>query len=362
MSHVIVIGAGLAGLMAARELAAAGLRVTVLEQGTGDRSASWAAGGILSPLLPWREPPELQLLADWSQSVYPDLISDLSHRTGVDPDYVVSGLLLLGYHEDAAESWARQHGRTLTPVNRAEIDRLQPGLGAQFNQGYWLPDIAQVRNPRLLTALRESLQQEGVVMRTGSRVDSLQIQGHRCKGVALAGEMLTADAVVICAGAWSNRLLPQPVIRVQPVRGQMLAWQAPRGLLQRIVFHGGYYLIPRQDGLILAGSTLEDVGFDERVTRAAAEQITAAAGNLLPAIADRRYDHHWAGLRPATPDGLPYIGAHPGTEGLYVNTGHFRNGVLLAPAAARLLVDLLLQRDPFVPASPYAPGRNNGLE
>lgn len=362
MSHIIVIGAGLVGLMTARELALAGMRVTILDQTRDERSASWAAGGILSPLLPWREPPEVQLLADWSQAVYPDLISDLSNQTGIDPGYVVSGLLVLGERDEVAEQWARESRRTLMRIDRAGIEQLQPDLSPRLEQGYWLPDIAQVRNPRLLAALRRSLQQQGVTMRDQACVQALHMNGTVCAGVELEQETLTADAVVICAGAWSNRLLPQPVITVQPVRGQMLAWQAQPGLLQRIVLHDGYYLIPRQDGLILAGSTMEDVGFDQRVTQSAAEQITAAARDLLPAIAGREYDHHWAGLRPATPDSVPYIGAHPGAKGLFVNTGHFRNGVLLAPAAARLLADLLLGRTPFVPAPPYAPGRSTGLE
>lgn len=362
MSHIIVIGAGLAGLMTARELSAAGLQVTVLEQGRGDRSASWAAGGILSPLLPWREPAELQPLAGWSQAVYANLIATLHRQTGIDAGYVASGMLILGNADDVAEPWAEQHGRVLKTVDRNEIDRLQPGLAPRHVAGLWLPDIAQVRNPRLLAALRTSLEREDVAIRTGARVQALRVQGQVCSGVELEQETLAADAVVICAGAWSNRLLPQPVIAVRPVRGQMLAWQGPPETLRRIVLHGGYYLIPRQDGLILGGSTLEEAGFDQHVTRAAAEQISAAARNLLPEIGGWPCLHHWAGLRPATPDGLPYIGAHPGMTGLYVNTGHFRNGVLLAPAAARLIADLMLERPPIASPAAFAPGRLTGFE
>jgi glycine oxidase len=162
--------------------------------------------------------------------------------------------------------------------------------------------------------------------------------------------------VVVAGGAWSGELLKTAGVSLPmaPVRGQMLLFRAAPGLLKRMVMRHYRYLIPRRDGRILAGSTLEQVGFDKATTRSAAEKLHRAALELVPALEDCPVEHHWTGLRPGNLSGVPYIGEHPAWKGLYVSTGHYRNGVVLAPASARLLADMALSRPHSLDPAPYA--------
>jgi glycine oxidase len=162
--------------------------------------------------------------------------------------------------------------------------------------------------------------------------------------------------VVIAGGAWSPLIMRQAGLElaVEPVRGQMIMFETHPGLLRHITMHGDYYLIPRQNGLVLAGSTLEYTGYNKETTQAARDVLMTRAIKLVPALSDYKVIKHWAGLRPGTSDGIPFIGEHPGVRGLYLNTGHFRNGVVMAPASAQLLLDCILERDSFTGLAPYA--------
>jgi len=172
------------------------------------------------------------------------------------------------------------------------------------------------------------------------------------QGVETASGRLLADRVILTAGAWSGTLFPG-LRKVEPVQGQMVAFRAPPGLLSRIVLNRGHYLIPRRDGVVLAGSTVEYRGFDKKATAKAREQLHAEALKMVPALAGHPLVHHWAGLRPGSPEGIPLIGEHPRIGGLFINTGHFRNGVVTALASARLLADLIVGRKPIVIPEPY---------
>lgn len=358
-AEVIVVGAGLNGLLTARECAAAGWNVTVLDRNTDARPASWAAGGILSPLEPWLESEASMALARAGQTIFPVLTENLIRETGIDPGYLKSGMLILepGEPERIAQ-WADQSGEPCRVVDAGELRLLEPALQPSFASGIQFPGIHQIRNPRLMRALRQSLQQTGVAFQSVAGTELL-IEGQACRGVRADGREYQAGRVVVAAGAWSSALMEgiAPELPVKPVRGQMLAYQASSGILRHIVLCQRRYLVPREGGLILAGSTVEDVGFDAETTAEAARDLRAMAGWLMPALGDLEPAHHWSGLRPATADGLPYIGAHPAVSGLYLNYGHFRNGVLQAPASARLLADIMLGREKSLPAKPYSPAR-----
>lgn len=337
----LILGDGLAGLSLARELRLRGSRVIVIGRPTQHASASWAAGGILSPLEPWHEPAPILQLARLGQQLYPDLLAELAVAGGIDAEYRVTGMLCLEPLDHAAiDNWLQHCDREYHLLNGAGVAGREPALAPQAG-ALWLPDVAQVRNPRLLQALRSALQQQGVVLHEVSEPPRLLFENARCVGIRAGGARLSADQVVLAAGAWSSQLLqghgPAPPVR--PVRGQMLAFQTGPDALQSIVLRERQYLIPRRDGLILAGSTLEEAGFDAVTTEAAASDLHAMAAGLMPALARLDPVQHWSGLRPATPDGMPYVGAHPTLAGLYLNYGHFRNGILLAPASARLLAD-----------------------
>ncbi len=195
----------------------------------------------------------------------------------------------------------------------------------------------------------------GVSLQTHNEVEKLGISNGRITGVSTRQGSYSADKVVLAGGAWSGRLLRDygHALAVRPVRGQMLLFQAHPGVLDRMILADNRYLIPRKDGHILVGSTLEEVGFDKQTTDAAADSLTQTVKTLFPPLLQYPLVKHWAGLRPGSPQGIPYISAVPDVTGLYVNTGHFRNGVVLGPASARLLRNLILGQEPIVDPQAY---------
>ncbi|WP_313110878.1 NAD(P)/FAD-dependent oxidoreductase, partial [Stutzerimonas nitrititolerans] len=224
----------------------------------------------------------------------------------------------------------------------------------------FMPGVANVRNPRLLAALREALQRmPNVRVVEHSPVEALVQEGGRIVGVRTAQGEWRGEQVVMAAGAWSAGLLAPLGIElpVKPMKGQMILYKCAEDFLPSMVLAKRRYAIPRRDGHILVGSTLEDIGFDKAPTEEALESLKATAVELLPALADAEVVKHWAGLRPGSPDGVPYIGAVPGFDGLWLNCGHFRNGLVLAPASCQLLADLMLGRKPSIDPAPYAPGQ-----
>ncbi|WP_342665438.1 glycine oxidase ThiO [Marinobacterium litorale] len=356
---VVVVGAGVIGLMTARELARAGIDVTLIDRGSCAREASWAGGGIVSPLYPWRHGEAVTRLALWSQSSYILLAQELKDETGCDPELRQKGILMVDVHDEAeALSWGHHHYRPLTRVDRAFIQEKEPHINSAFESAMWMPEVASIRNPRLGRALRLSVElNPRIRLLENCAVEAFQLEGERVSGVKTAsGEVLSADATVIAGGAWSGELMATLGFKlpVEPVRGQMMVFKAPVGLIDRIVMLDGRYLIPRSDGRILVGSTLEHVGFDKQTTEHARQSLYETALTILPDLAQYPVEHHWAGLRPGSPDGIPFIGAVPGCDGLYLNCGHFRNGLVLAPASTRLLGDLLLERTPIIDPAPYS--------
>lgn len=352
----LVVGGGLLGMLSAYELAQAGMRVTLLERGRTGQESSWAGGGILSPLYPWRYPDAVNELACWGQARYQALAESLLEQSGIDPEWRQSGLLMLGDAEQAeATAWAGRYGVALEVLADDAISH-EPAIQGYCDGALWMPDIAQIRNPRLLAALRTVLEQHGVVFEEQTEVLGLQQQDGCVVAVETSKGLRHAGNVVIASGAWSRALLDDTnfPVEVEPVRGQMLLYKAAPGLFKTIVMADGHYAIPRRDGHVLVGSTLEYVGFDKSTTQSAEHALRHIAEQLVPALADEEVIHHWAGLRPATAEGVPYIGEHPEIAGLYMNTGHFRNGVVLGFASARLLGDLMLGRESVFDSSLYA--------
>ena len=349
--HVVIIGAGVIGCATALELSTAGSRVTLIERGTLGGEASWAGAGLLSALLPWDYRAEVTQLVDASRALYPEWVQML-RTSGVDPEYRNSGLLVLPpYDLSKARAWARAGGESLEEI---AARTLEPAL-AFDTPALWMPQIAQVRNPRLLRALRQLLAQRGVEIREATPVTGWEQTGSRIAGVETPHGAVKADAFIVAAGAWSGTVLGEwgATLPIKPMRGQIVLYKTAPGRLRRMLYRDGLYIIPRDDGHVLVGSTLEDVGFDKRVTDAARASLAQNAAEWLPWLKDTPIVGHWAGLRPGTPDNMPIIGRHPRIENLFINSGHYRYGVTLAPASARLLADLVLDRHSAFDPRPY---------
>ncbi len=357
MSEFLVVGGGVIGMLLARELAQSGAEVTLLERRACAQESSWAGGGIVSPLYPWRYKAPVTQLATWSQSSYIHLAQELLEETGCDPELRQKGMFMVSV-EDAADAvaWAQKFHRPLTTVAADFLYRKEPHLKAGYQRALWMPEVASIRNPRLGRALREDMRRRrNINLLEAHEVQGLILEGERVQGVRTDHGAIYGGQTILAAGAWSGELL-RPLgigLPVEPVRGQMMLFRAPPGLVNRVILLDGRYVIPRNDGRVLVGSTLEYVGFDKRTTDDARDALHQTALNIIPALAEYAVEHHWCGLRPGSPDGIPFIGAVPGYRNLHVNAGQFRNGLVLAPASTRLQADLLLERPPIIDPQPY---------
>ncbi|NDP48693.1 MAG: glycine oxidase ThiO [Sulfuriferula multivorans] len=341
---IIVLGAGISGLSVALALLGRGYGVKLLERGEVGAESSWAGGGIVSPLLPWDYTEPVSRLALRSMAAYADWVAEIEARSGQMAEYWRCGMHVLEPNDpDAALAWckarglAAQHG----PMNTNELV---------------LPDIAQVRNPRLVAALREAVVRLGGVIHTHCAAKAVITQTGGIVAVDTAQGMFSADQFVLATGAWAGLALPDlaGAPNIRPIRGQMLLFKLEPGALDTILFRNGLYLIPRRDGHILVGSTLEDAGFDKSTDVSTRQRLHAEAAELLPVLASVQPIQHWAGLRPGSPDNIPIIDRHPDFRNVFVNTGHYRYGVTMAPASAELLVDLMEDRTPALDPTPYS--------
>ncbi|MGH8401500.1 MAG: glycine oxidase ThiO [Gammaproteobacteria bacterium] len=355
-SDVIVVGAGIMGMLTARELARAGLSVLLMDRGQAGREASRAAAGVLSPLYPWQSSAPVAALTRWSQDYYPVLADDLRRASGIDPEWTASGLLCFAPEEEAAaRQWAASSGSAVDMLNAEATRRQEPALAGGARPAIFVPGVAQINISRLMRALRETVLNEGIPLREHMHVTSLLKGDGKVLGVRTATGDFYADHVILCCGAWSGELAAVVGVElpVKPVRGQIIQFEGPPGLLSRIFCERDYYLLTRRSGQILVGSTREYVGFDKGVTSAALEELTHAAWDLLPLLKGARPQRQWSGLRPGSPRDIPYIGPCPGMPGLHFNTGHFGNGITQAPGAARLSADLVLARTPNIDPAAY---------
>lgn len=363
MSEFLICGGGISGMLVARGLSQRGASVQLVERGICGREASWAGGGIVSPLYPWRYSEPVTALASRAQDAYPELAQALTDETGIDPELTTSGLLMLDADDHVeALQWARRHGRQMDAWQAPRIYAREPGLAEGCERALYMPAVANIRNPRLVRALAASLRlQNAVGVHEQSEILRFERHGDRLTAVWVRQQnqevRLQADAFVLAAGAWTGHLMASLglTLPVTPVKGQMLLYKADEALLSGVVLSKGRYLIPRRDHHILVGSTLEHAEFDKSITGQACDSLRASAEQMLPALSLLPVLQQWAGLRPGAPDGIPFIGQVPGFSNVYVNAGHYRNGLVLAPASAGLLVALLTGASAELDPKPYDP-------
>ncbi|MGR8997856.1 MAG: NAD(P)/FAD-dependent oxidoreductase [Gammaproteobacteria bacterium] len=356
-SDITIIGGGVIGLLTAREFVKAGVTVTVIDKNLLGKEASWAGGGILLPLYPWRQADAISRVAIQSLRLYPVLADQLIAESGLDPEWYPCGLLLTKIPDiTAAVDWCKTNNIVFqTPGADFFND-----LNTTPDNPLWLPEIAQARNPRLVKSLKQDLINKGVPLLEHCELTGITLAKNRITSINTTSGQLAVNHLIISAGAWTGQLFQRlfPEITgtaptISPVKGQMLLFDAKPETLRTMVLDGDQYLIPRRDGKILAGSTVEQDNFNKTTTTAARNQLTEFALSLLPSLKNAPLIHHWAGLRPGTEQGIPYIDKHPEISNLSINAGHFRNGLVMGPASAQLMVDLILNRPTAVAPEPY---------
>lgn len=354
-TDVTIVGGGIMGMLTAYECRRAGASVTLIEKNLPGQESSWAGGGILLPIYPWRQHAAISQLVMQSLKLYPALMDDLQNNSGIDPEFIQSGMLLCKNPDFAAAvAWCEQYGVAWQTPPQEVLAPLASGL----EQPLWLPTIRQARNPRLLKALYLSLCNLGVQVISQCSLQNLEIKNNRVHAIHTSLGDFPVNQLVITTGAWSGDLWQQLLgaeqqIKIKPAKGQMLLFAAKPDTLTTMVLDGAHYLIPRADGHILVGSSVEYAGFDKTTDLETKIRLQNFAQQTVPALQHYPVVQHWAGLRPGTEHGIPYITQHPELQNLSLNAGHFRNGLTMAPAAAQLLVDLLLQRTPAISPLPY---------
>jgi glycine oxidase len=355
---VLVIGGGVIGLTTAYMLARDGRSVRLLDRAEFGAEASWAGAGIIPPGNPARVQSTYDLLRATSSNAFPAFSADLRERTGIDNGYRVCGGIEL-FEDDAADTtrlWQTE-GIRFEPLDDGGRRRVEPGLGWTKANAFFLPDMAQVRNPWHVRAIVEACRRVGVDLRSNVPVDGFAVHGSRVQNVRDAyGNTHAADAFLIAGGAWSDTLLKPLGITpgIHPVLGQIVLFAPSRSVLKRIVSVDKRYLVPRDDGRVLAGATEEpEAGFEKRNTPEGVRGLIEFARDLVPALADAPVEKTWSGLRPGTPDGLPFLGPVPELENAYAAGGHFRAGIQLSIATAQAMSDLLVGRTPAIPLDDF---------
>ena len=348
-ADVVIVGGGLIGCSLAAELAERGVSVTVIERAEPGSEASGAAAGMLSPQADAAESSPLFDLAIESREFFPEWARRAREETGIDIGFRRTGILRVFREQEAPErhsvEWQRARGlraeeRPCESLPAPLAARLAPGLRG----GVFFPDEAVVDPRRATRAAWLLAERRGVRVETGNSVRRFTIERGVCRGVETDTGAISSGAVVDAAGAWAAFDGNLPVaVPVGPVRGQIVEVRLPGRPLETVLSSEEVYLVPREDGGVLIGSTIEHVGFRKEVTAGAVRQLLDAAARLCPEVSSARFVTAWAGLRPGTPDGWPILG-ESGVEGLFFAAGHFRSGILLAPATARRLADLLTKR------------------
>ncbi len=359
----IIAGGGIIGGAIAFELASRKLSVLVLDRQTPGQEASWAAAGMLSPAPDSPASIPLVPLAQASLSIYPEFVASVEEasgeRTGYRPQGAMEVLFAQNAERELSTLIAVHHGLGLaTEVLRLEeAFELEPHLNRELGAVALLRSEASVDNRALTSAVLRAALATGAEIRTGCSVESVLRAAKKCSGVVAGGKRIAGGAVIIAAGCFSAGIEgAAPYAPVRPVRGQMVALGSDRVDLGHVLRSEHGYVVPRGEGRLVAGSTLENAGFEKRVTPDGVGRILAAAVEIIPALADAAILETWSGLRPDTPDHLPSLGPTD-IEGLLIATGHFRNGILLAPITARLVADWLTEKRTSVSWDAFTPMR-----
>lgn len=361
MSDVVIVGGGVIGLSIAYELAKQDVDVTVLEQGAFGQEASWAGAGILPPGGINENNSPYENLRGESAGLWPSLSSELLEETGIDNGFRQCGGIEVRFDgsqqqlTDEVAEWVLS-GAEAFELAPQELHRLEPAISHEAVAAYSLPGLGQVRNPRHVKALLAACALRGVRLISSRPVTGFTRRNGKILSVETPEGPISGGQFCVASGAWSRRVLASIGVKiaVEPVRGQIVLLQADLLPFRRVLQVGPRYLVPRPDGAILVGSTEEHAGFEKRNTAVAISDLINFAIEVVPALAEARFERAWAGLRPGSPDGLPYLGAVPETENLYVACGHFRSGLQLSPGTGLVMRQAILGQTPAVPLEAFS--------
>ncbi|HXF51442.1 MAG TPA: glycine oxidase ThiO [Dehalococcoidia bacterium] len=365
-ADAVVVGGGIVGCAVAWALASRGARVTLLERnGRLCLEASNAAAGMLAPLSEADEPGPLLDFSLQALAAYPRAVDDVQSVTGIDVEFRRTGILRVALSESEEEAlrrrvaWQRDAGLELYELDAALLHELEPRLTPRARFGVLCPDEGQVSNQQMTLALARAAEARGARILTRSPVTGLRVAGGRVRAVRTPAGDVQGDRFVFAAGAWTgliSRLLRR-VAPPRPIRGQMIALGGMVTPIRTIVWGPRGYLVPRANGLVFAGATVEDVGFRRRTTVAGLRRVRRMAEELVPQLRAAAEPFSWYGFRPGSPDGLPIIGVVPGLDNAIVATGHYRNGILLGPLTGLLVAELALTGQTPSALAAFAPAR-----
>jgi glycine oxidase len=353
-SDVLIIGGGVIGLTLARQLDKKGLRkITILERQKLGQESSFAAAGMLAPQSESDETDDFFHLCDDSKNLYRNFAEELLTETGVDVELDRSGTLYLAFSEtDAAEirrrfEWQKKANLAVEHLSAADARKAEPFVSPNVREALFFPNDWQVENRKLLLALQKYANLNDIEVIENAEVENLLIEKGKVVGAETAEGKIFAQTLVLATGAWTSLIksgenaLPLPFVK--PIRGQILSFKTAKRLFSTVIYSPRGYLVPRVDGRILIGATVEDAGFDKNVTMRGIDFLLETALEISPSLANLEIFDKWAGLRPVASDGLPILGAIPEIENLFIATAHFRNGILLAPLTAKILADKLVE-------------------
>ena len=361
-----IVGGGVIGLTLAWRAAEEGLSVAVCERGQMGREASWAGAGMLpaGATLPTED--AIEQLRTYSHTLHQEWAPLLHELTGIDTGYRRCGGLYLARSPaelatlSAQQLWWEMLGITYEHWSRAQVIEQLPSIGsdsdASWCEGWWVPNDAQLRNPRHLQALIRACQMRGVHLFEECEVTDWEGSGSRIVAIKTSQGKIIASRFCLAGGAWSRSLASRLgiALEVYPVRGQMILFRLPKPAFSMTLHEGHRYLVPREDGLVLAGSCEEEVGFERGTTSDMIHQLQTWSIDLLPLLKQAEIEASWSGFRPATVDGFPYLGKAPGLDNLYLSTGHFRHGLHWSTASAALLLDQIHGRPTPISLQPFA--------
>jgi glycine oxidase len=360
---VVIAGGGLIGCAIALELSQNGLRVALFDAQDPGLEASWASAGILSPAPENSAMISMVPIGKGSLAMYSAFIAELEELSGIDTGYRAKGTIEAIFSNHAREELStivalhRGLGLSAEAISAKEARELEPALSDALEAAVLRPDEASVDNRLLAKALLEAAKRSGAEIHAGAAVQSIWREGSRSNGAIVAGEKVAAKHTIVAAGCFSCRIAgAEPYAPVRPAKGQMVSLRSDSAQIERVLWSERVYLVPRNDGRILAGATVEHVGYDKTVTAGGVRTNLDAAIELAPALANARIEETWAGLRPDTPDHLPILGPTD-VEGLLMATGHYRSGVLLTPITAKLMSEFVMGKTASIDCDKFSPMR-----